>query len=59
MILHEMLTGVRGAWNAVTCRSSQGVGNVVVGLLQFHSTQRFPHAAAVIAAINALGIATR
>jgi serine/threonine-protein kinase len=59
VILHEMLTSQRGAWNHYSFNGSPGVGQVITQLLQFDRNHRYGSAVQAIAAIDALGIATR
>ena len=59
VILHEMLTGERGAWNSNTFNRSPEVGQIIEQLLQFDRRHRFASAMQAIAEIDALGIATR
>lgn len=59
VILHEMLTGQRGAWNHMTFNADYHVGQLLRGLLAFDRNQRFASAQSVIDYINALGMANR
>jgi serine/threonine protein kinase len=59
VILHEMLTGERGAWNHFTFAGSPGVRQVAATLLQLNRQHRYASALHAAFAIDALGIATR
>jgi serine/threonine-protein kinase len=59
VILHEMLTKVRGQWNAITYSANPQVVVLLNRLLAFDRNRRFATAAAAADYITALGIATR
>lgn len=59
VILHEMLTGHRASWNAMSYTADARVAALVRWLLAFDRNRRPATAAHAVAHINALGIATR
>ncbi len=59
VILHEMLTGKRGAWNDNTYSGNSSISQVLNGLLVFNAEHRFATAYAAVTYIDSLRIATR
>jgi len=59
VILHEMLTGQRGAWDNNTYRGNQNIAQLLSGLLAFNPDHRFPNAYTVVQYIDGLRLATR
>lgn len=59
VVLHEMLTRQRGAWNHYIFKGSPDVGQIIQRLLEFDRRHRFDSAMDAISEIDALEIATR
>lgn len=59
VILHEMLTGQRGAWNYNIFQGSPGVAQLLNRLLSLNANQRFSTAYDAVMYIDSLGVATR
>lgn len=59
VILHEMLTGQRGAWNHNVYRGNPNIAQLIAGLMAFDPNHRFQTAYAAVQFIDSLGIATR
>ena len=59
VILHEMLTGVRGAWNYNIYKGIPQITNVINSLMAFDPNNRFKTAYAAVQHIDKLGMSTR
>lgn len=59
VILHEMLTGERGAWNRMVYRGDQRVQVLLSGLLAYERSARYHRASIVVQVIDDIGLANR
>lgn len=59
VILHEMLTGKRGGWDAITYRGQPAISAILDGLLAFDRDDRYRSANSAIRAIDGTRLAHR
>ncbi|WP_437990172.1 serine/threonine-protein kinase [Sorangium sp. So ce145] len=59
VILHEMLTGERGAWNYNVYTGNPRVARLITGLMAFLPNQRYSTAYEAVLYIDRLGLSTR